>query len=158
MVFWNLSINGFLPLLGMVVGVIRFLAYDSAYSHTDGTDIAKAALGSAVMKAVKIDSVSDTLLEVMLLMAWQKNFESIRYGVWNARPDETREAEIEKWTINIAKAAEEIAEARAAAGLTMGDAKAEEAVEEGEEATEGEEEASVEGENDDEEEDTAKEE
>lgn len=52
------------------------------------------------------------------------------------------------WENNIGKKAMALAEARAAAGLTMGDAEAEEAVEEveGEEAAEGEEEEAAEGE------------
>lgn len=52
------------------------------------------------------------------------------------------------WENSVGEKAMALAEARAAAGLTMGDAEAEEAVEEveGEEAAEGEEEEAAEGE------------
>ena len=55
---------------------------------------------------------------------------------------------MESYEKNVGKKAMAVAEARAAAGLTMGDAKAEEVIEEGEgeEAAEGEEEEAAEGE------------
>ena len=124
------------------------MAYDAGYTASTGTDLAKAASGKYVMTAAKKDMIEDSVSASAFTLAIWKNKDDVRYGGWNAYTDEERMALMEKWEKKVVDMTMAFADARAAAGLTMGDAEAEEAVEEGEgeEAAEGEEEEAAEGE------------
>lgn len=75
-------------ILSLVVGVIRFMAYDAGYTAATGTDLVKAASGKVVMTAAKADMIEDSLSTTALMMALWNNFEDVRYGIWNAKTDE----------------------------------------------------------------------
>ena len=136
------------------------MAYDAGYTASTGTDLAKAASGKYVMTAAKKDMIEDSVSSSAFSLAISKNIDIARYGGWNAYTDEERMALMEKWEKKVVDMTMAFADARAAAGLTMGDAEADEAVEEGEaeeaveegegeEAAEGEDEEAAEGEEED---------
>lgn len=117
--------------VGMIVGVTRFMAYDNAYGHASNTTTTTYnSAGTTLMGAIITDSIEDAAHEAAAMLALYGAMESVHYGLWNAKTDEERATAIAEWEETVAVRAEEIAAARVAA-------PAEE--EEGEEAEEGEE-------------------
>jgi len=128
-------------IIGLVVGVLRFLGYDAAYSHYDGKAYGSAEhlKGAAVMGQFDSDATSDLIGEALTAGALMGAWESVSYGLWMGATDAEQEASIAEWEEAIATRAEEIATARAAMAPAAAEEKGEEAAEEG--AEEGEEEA-----------------
>ena len=61
------------PILNLVTRGFRSLAYDKAYTHTQGTDTAKAASGATVITACWNDAITDTVISTGLLITVYAN-------------------------------------------------------------------------------------
>lgn len=135
-------------LLGGIVGVMRFLGYEAAYSQATGTDVLKIAQGAALMTTLETAAIEDAAMNAGFMMTVWMAMESAHYGAWNAMTDEQQAEKIAAWEETIATRAEAVAAKRATAAPAAEAEEEEEAEEEGEEAEEGEEgeEAAEEGE------------
>ena len=79
------------PPVELAVSVLRLLAYDTAYDHTQGTDTAKATSGSLVMTAVQSDAIADMVIGTTFMSAMWANFWPVYYASWNALTDERQQ-------------------------------------------------------------------
>ena len=152
----NLMLMGYLGLaagiIGMVVGVLRFLAYEQGYSNKDSSTAAEATAAAYVMGGTKWDGIRDMLMDAGAAITMAGAAESIAYEMWHMMSDEDQQTAVKEWEEAAATLADSVEEMRQTAGLDgKAEGKEEKAEEEeGEDAEEGEgdEEAADEGEED----------
>ena len=152
----NMMLWGYLGMaggiLGMVISVLRFLAYEQGYSaYSDNKVAADVTAGKKVMEAVKTDGIRDLLFDTSMAITAAGAAESLAYQMWHMMSDEDQQTAVSEWEEAAATLAKSVEEMRDAAGLN-GEAKKEEKAEdeEGEDAEEGEGEDAEEGEGDEE--------
>ena len=134
---------------GVAVNILRFLAYDGAYSvKKDSTSTtADVSIAKTTQNAVKLDGMRDSIMDTSIALTMFGAAESLAFEYWNMTSDEDQATAIGEWEEAAGELAKSVAEQRETAGLTAKAGKEEEAEEE-EEGEEGEGEEGEEGDED----------
>ena len=137
---------------GVAVGILRFLAYDGAYTAKKDANVATAAglldytAALYTQNGVKLDGIRDGIMDTSIALTMFGAAESLVFEYWNMTSDEDQATAIGEWEEAAGELAKTVAEQRETAGLTAKAGKEEEAEEEeeeeeGEEGEEGDEDA-----------------
>ena len=138
---------------GVAVGILRFLAYDGAYTVKKDANVATATglldytAALYTQNGVKLDGIRDGIMDTSLALTMFGAAESLAFEYWNMMADEDQATVIGEWEEAAGELAKSVAEQRETAGLTAKAGKEEEAEEE-EEGEEGEGEEGEEGDED----------
>jgi len=74
--------------MDMVVGVVRFLGYDSYYTNSESKTALVAAAGIAMQGVILNDAVMDGAMNIESMMALAGAYEGFMFQQWNNTTDE----------------------------------------------------------------------
>lgn len=119
-------------LIELVIGVIRYLGFESYYSESKSTDATIAKAGVTAMGIIKGDALYDGAMSTAALVMLYGQMEAWYYDFWNSLSEQDQAEMVAGWEETIATRAEEIDKKRAELGLEEGEEKEDAEEDEGE--------------------------